>query len=127
MGKRLILVDSQREWLNQSSDALSSYGYEVQTAADLEQAFEHIQEQVPHLLLLNGSQIKDLSQFRRIVKGCSAAGCRLVVMVPGTLSLSNLRRMFKAGAHDCITKPFDSHTLKAAVEMGLSARKKRGH
>lgn len=124
MGRKLIIVDTEQDWLEQSSDLLLDYGYEVKTARGLEEGLKYIREEAPHLVLINRSRIKNLSELKRIVGSCGLRDSRLVVMVPGKLEISTLKKMLKAGAYDCITKPFDTRTLRETVEMALAAKKR---
>jgi DNA-binding NtrC family response regulator len=124
MPRKLIIIDNQRDWLKRSSDLLSDHGYEVKIATNLEEGLKFMHQQAPHLVLINSSQIGNLSQLRRIVESCSLPDCRIVVMVPGKLEIPKLSKMFKAGADDCITKPYDSQTLKAMVEKELVAKRR---
>ncbi len=115
-GLRILVVDDEPEIRDVFSEHLQVRGYEVQQAADGEEALRLIPEFRPHVVLLDIAMpgLSGVETLRRI-KGLSLETS--VVMVSGVQDEETARRTLAMGAADYVTKPVDFQYLESVLEI----------
>ncbi|HXK19863.1 MAG TPA: sigma-54 dependent transcriptional regulator [Polyangiaceae bacterium] len=116
---RLLIVDddaSGRRWL---AKLLTKEGYEVDVAADGNEALRLIAERAPTLVItdLNMPKMSGLELLERVRAQSPEVA---VVMVTAQDRVASAVAAMRAGAHDYLTKPFDFDTLRLSVERTLA-------
>ena len=116
---RLLIVDddaSGRRWL---AKLLMKEGYEVDVAADGNEALQLIAERAPSLVITDltmpGMNGLELLQYVRERSPEIA-----VVLVTAQDRVASAVAAMRAGAHDYLTKPFDFDALRLSVERTLA-------
>ncbi len=114
---RVLVVDDDEAVRQICVEVLSNAGFEVASAATLEQARRAIRERRPDVMLLDvvlpdGEGFTFLEELK-----AERAGSRLAVMfVSARTETSAKIRALKLGGEDYLTKPFDALELCARVE-----------
>ncbi len=111
---RVLVVDDDsniREILNRF---LSERGFDVQTAADGEEALESVPTFQPDIVLLDIRMPKmdGIEALEKIVGGGFDCG---VIMISGEADLDVAKNTLTAGAADFIYKPFDLDYLETSL------------
>lgn len=124
MKQVILIVDSEKSWLNFSKTILEKNGYIVLTAVDVQSA-QRLLELEPNnkinLILIDIKSIEendDISKFRNW--STDDAKRSIVVLFPIGLTTVKARIAFKAGASDCVDKPYDEDALLALIEQILA-------
>ena len=122
-GEPVLVVDDDPETLRYVRKALSEAGYRVIVTADPEEALPLVEENRPHLVLLDlmlpGS---DGIELMRDILGVSNVP---VIFLSAYGRDRVVARAFEAGALDYIVKPFSPTELVARVRAAL--RRRAGH
>lgn len=121
---RILVVDDTPETVEVIVRNLSSRGYVVFTAGDVDGAIERLAQTPVELVITDfrmprGSGLTLVRHVRENLKDTE------VVMITGFASVGGAVEAVKAGAEDYLTKPFTEHELLAAVERALAKLRHR--
>lgn len=120
MAARILVVDDDADMVMLLEIALRNAGYEVDTAADGEQALAAVAARAPDLVLLDVTlPVLDGWQVLRRLKEDPRTGAIPVVMLTARTSERDLIRGQLEGAVRYIHKPFELDRLLAAVAEAL--------
>lgn len=120
MSHRILVVEDNQPNRELLCDWLESEGFEVLSAANLEQAFAVLQCEPPHAVLLDvqlGSEdglalaawIRRQPELREIP----------IIAVTAHAMVTDHERVLQAGCNACISKPVDFRALAAQIERWL--------
>ena len=116
-GRRILVVDDDPEALRYVRHALSEADYDAIVTADPEEALALMQENSPHLVLLDlmlpGADGLELMRDLRRLANVP------VIFLSGYGTDEAIARAFESGADDYIVKPFSSTELVARVRAAL--------
>jgi len=119
-GKRILVVDDNRDVLRLVDEALTAAGYEVTTAASGGEAVRQGTRVLPSLVLLDiGLPDYDgFTVYQRLRERPAALDCPIIFLTAqGDISSRLLG--FQQGAVDYIVKPFHVRELLARVKVHL--------
>ena len=118
MGKRVLIVDDEKNMRWVLGQALSAEGFDVSEAVDGMSALAAVAEQEPDVMVLdhrmpepNGMEV--LRKLR--AKGMSFP----IIMLTAHGNVATAVEAMKAGASEYLTKPFDLEELKLAIDKAL--------
>jgi two-component system, NtrC family, response regulator AtoC len=118
MGKRVLIVDDEKNMRWVLGQALSAEGFDVSEAVDGMSALAAVAEQEPDVMVLdhrmpepNGMEV--LRKLR--AKGASFP----IIMLTAHGNVATAVEAMKAGASEYLTKPFDLEELKLAIDKAL--------
>lgn len=113
-GVRILAVDDDYDSLMLLSMLLSRQGAEVETASSVDEAFEHLRQRRPHLLVSdvcmpgeNGVEL--LGRMRSMFGDIPAIACT------GQTAVMDRDLTLAAGFEAHVTKPYDPRELVRAV------------
>jgi DNA-binding response OmpR family regulator len=111
---RVLVVDDEPDAVELLTEFLTAKGYEVITASNGEEALRRLQEDRPHLILLDVRMPKmdGLEVLRRAREIDQAVG---IIMVTAVHEEETGRRALQMGAFDYITKPLDLKYLEQSL------------
>ena len=116
--KRILLVDDDESlrWVTQAQ--LQQGEFEVNAAADGNEALKNIQQAPPDLVItdLKMSGMSGLELLRKIRTDYPEI---LVILVTAFGTVENAVEAMKAGAYDYVTKPVNMDELRLIVSRGL--------
>lgn len=128
MGKRILVVDDERDILEFVSYNLSREGYEVYTAENGAAALEVAERVRPHLILLDSMMpVMDGRQTCEAIRRHPALKDTMIVFLSAVDEEENQVNSYRAGADDYITKPVRMRVLcsrVAAIMKRLDERTK---
>jgi DNA-binding NtrC family response regulator len=117
---RLLVIDHNSQWLDFAKRTLQRAGYAVAVATDLVEAFRIHPGNDFDLILIGLDQVEqNLSTFTELARK-KAQSRHFVVMFPIYRTLDRGRVAFRAGAYDCIDKPFEGKALLDLVSEQLT-------
>ena len=135
MKKKILVVDDDPDIVLMLKDRLEGDGYETVTASDGKQAIDVIEQESPHLVLLDlnlprisGLDVlhhlfpkKDLPSSRDRISGASDRnGPDLpIIVMTANATIENAVEAMKTGAYDFLTKPIDFDHLGIVVKKAL--------
>lgn len=108
MGNRIIIIDDDRELVDELAGILKSHGYEVDCAYDGEAGLSKISTATPDLVLLD-LRMKGMSGFRVADKlSCSAGASAIpIIAMSGFYTPEEYALILRiCGIRRCVTKPF---------------------
>ena len=112
----ILLIDHDEEWLGSAQPVLEALGYAVQTAKSAEEALNLLDE-VYDVILMNWVQAdQERVLLQRLARPRSSNPRCVVVMFPVQQLPGRMRLVFRAGAYDCVDKPFDQEDLIELIE-----------
>jgi DNA-binding response OmpR family regulator len=113
---RILLVDHDEEWLSSARSVLEALGYEIETSKSIAEALAL--PDVYDLMLMNWIQAdQERLLLHRLARPESPASAPcVVVMFPIQKLPQRMRAVFKAGAYDCVDKPFSKDDLITLVK-----------
>jgi two-component system NtrC family response regulator len=118
MGFKILIIDDEPTLRDSLEIALSSSGYEVQTARTGEEGWELFQRENPDLVLLdhwlpgmNGDQVL------KMMKENNPEVPVIIMTAQGSVELAV--QAMKMGAFDFLVKPFELDQIEALVQRGL--------
>ncbi len=119
--KKILIADDNRQIRLLVNVALRNGGYEIIEAEDGEDTLEKAVAQRPDLILLDVTMPKldGFEVLRFLRKRPETTDCH-VVMLTTAAQRRDVERARQEGAEDYITKPFEAHELREAVERLLS-------
>jgi DNA-binding NtrC family response regulator len=118
MGKRVLIVDDEKNMRWVLGEALTGAGYEVAEAADGKAALAAVSEQEPDIMVLDHRMPAPdgMEVLRRVrAKGSSFP----VIMLTAHGNVETAVEAMKAGASEYLTKPFDLEELKLTIQKAL--------
>jgi two-component system KDP operon response regulator KdpE len=117
VGKRILVVDDDRQLLRALRINLSARGYDVDVAPDGAAALAVASRQPPDLIIVDlGLPDMDGVQVVRGIRGWSTAP---IIVLSARLVEQSKVQALDAGADDYVTKPFGMDELLARVRAGL--------
>lgn len=119
-GKRILVVDDDRENVELLTDCLAKNGYTVTSAGEAQGALHRIRAWKPHLILLdiNMPGISGLELIPKI-RAVTADEYVAIVLLTANMSLDDVVHGLDTGADDYVTKPFRAQELIARVRTML--------
>jgi two-component system response regulator AtoC len=126
--KKILIVDDDSSIRFALTQALRSWNYEPETAANLAEARRLLGEEAPDVVLLDidlpdGSGLDFLTEIKALEADT------IVVMITGNVDVKHTIAALRGGAHDFIGKPVRLEelrvTLKNALEIGSLRREVR--
>jgi diguanylate cyclase (GGDEF)-like protein len=122
-GKRVLVVDDDRENVELLSEYLTREGHSVTTAADGEQALHKVKAWKPHLILLdvNMPGITGLELIPR-VRSLTNDDYTSIILVSANMTMEDVSKGLDAGADDYLTKPFRAQDLLPRVRCGIKLK-----
>jgi len=118
MGKRVLIVDDEKNMRWVLGQALSTEGFEVAEAADGQAALDSVAEQEPDIMVLDHRMpAPDGMQVLRTLRGKGLTFP--IIMLTAHGNVATAVDAMKAGASEYLTKPFDLEELKLAIEKAL--------
>jgi two-component system cell cycle response regulator len=117
---RILVADDDRTSRTILARALTSWGYEVVTAADGDEAFQVMDaDDAPPLAVLDWMMpgLDGVDVCRRI-RAAHHAGPPYLILLTARDGKDDLANGLDAGADDYVSKPFDAQELKARMEVG---------
>lgn len=120
MKKRILIADDEKSVVKILRDRCLHWGYEVETAADGEEALKKLKRFRPHLLFLDlkmptMSGMHVLEESRRL-----KLNVRILILT-ALQSETLVSTCLARGAHGYIVKPFNLQHIKESVESILSS------
>jgi DNA-binding response OmpR family regulator len=113
---RILLIDHDDQWIEKARLVLAGLGYEVQGAATITDALAL--SDVYDLILMNWAQADhELLLLSKLAQPDVANSPCVVVMFPIQKSPQRMRAVFKAGAYDCVDKPFEKREIVELVDI----------
>src|ERR1700684_1010727 len=122
---RILVVDDEADIRGLLKEILSEEGYEVEVAANAEQARAARARQTPDLVLLDiwMPDVDGITLLREW-SSANADGCP-VVMMSGHGTVETAVEATRLGAFDFVEKPLSLAKLLRTVERALDARSRR--
>lgn len=122
----ILLVEDNRQIMNANRRMLELHGYDVRSAATIEEARLGIAEETPDLIILDimlpdGSGLDFCRQLKSSTRGIPVLF--LSVLAENADVVVGLR----AGGDDYLSKPYDFEVLLARVEALLRRTRRNGH
>jgi two-component system, NtrC family, response regulator AtoC len=118
MGKRVLIVDDEKNMRWVLGQALSGEGFDVSEAVDGASALAAVAEQEPDVMVLDHRmpEPNGMEVLRRLrAKGASFP----IIMLTAHGNVATAVEAMKAGASEYLTKPFDLEELKLAIDKAL--------
>jgi len=124
MTERLLVVDDERSMREFLEIMLTGEGYEVNTAASGEDAYDIYRKDRPDLVLTDvrmpGMSGLDLIREIRAIDPSAP-----IIAITAYASAHDAIRAVREGAYDYISKPFQIEDLRAVIRNALEARRLR--
>jgi two-component system, NtrC family, response regulator AtoC len=118
MGKRVLIVDDEKNMRWVLGQALSSDGFDVAEAVDGTSALEAVAEQEPDVMVLDHRMpAPDGMEVLRRLRSKDATFP--IIMLTAHGNVATAVEAMKAGASEYLTKPFDLEELKIAIDKAL--------
>jgi len=119
---RVLVIDDELGIRLGCQRALSSAGYDVETAASGEEGLNKLRENGFDLVLLDVMMpgIGGIEALKQIAELDPSLVC-IIITGYGTVELAV--QAIRQGAYDFVTKPFDLDTLLLTVEQGMEKRR----
>ena len=112
MGKTIMVVDDEKEVLDEMEAWLGDLGYQVMTAKNAEEGMRKLDRSSAHLLLLDINMPKKdglsmLSELKRNIKTSAIP----VIMLTARVETGAILEAMEMKACDYVTKPFNEEEL----------------
>jgi DNA-binding response OmpR family regulator len=116
--KRVVIIDDDRELLDELKEALSGDVYEVVTLQDPQAAIESVRSMKPHLIVVDLKMPKKTGfQLASELRGFSeVAGVPIVGMTGVFIEAEHHLLMNMCGIRHCLKKPFSPQEAMAEIE-----------
>lgn len=119
---RILVVDDEEGIRESINEFLRSVGFLSFTSAEPCQALEIIKNQFIHLVILDLHLSEaDGTELQQRIAALSPDTA--VIIITGYESLDSVRKTFKAGAYDYLTKPINLSTLENVVKNCLERQR----
>lgn len=123
---RVLVADDDRMATAILSAALRPWAFDLLIVHDGESAWQALEEQHPHLAILDwempGADGPELCRRARQSAACAGT---YIILLTAREGRANLIRGLEAGADDYVTKPFDREELVARVQVGVRVARLR--
>jgi diguanylate cyclase (GGDEF)-like protein len=115
-GKRILVVDDDRENIALLTEFLSREGHTVTSASEGQGALHRLRAWKPHLILLdiNMPGISGIDLIPKI-RAATADDYVAIILVSSNMAIEDVTKGLDAGADDYLTKPFRPQELLARV------------
>ena len=126
-GEPILIVDDNVQNLKLARVILTNEGFDVQTAADAEEALALLRTSRPHLILMD-LQLPGMDglQLTRQLKGDGATrGIRIIALTAYAMK-GDEEKAFAAGCDGYVSKPIDTERLPEIVRSHLSGLAEAG-
>ncbi|MCX8007778.1 MAG: sigma-54 dependent transcriptional regulator [Coriobacteriia bacterium] len=118
MGRRVLIVDDEKNMRWVLGEALRSAGYETVEAADGKEALAAVADAPPDLMVLDHKM--PAPDGMEVLKRVRAKGLTFpIIMLTAHGNVQTAVEAMKAGATEYLTKPFDLEELKLVIEKAL--------
>ncbi len=120
MNTKILIVDDNEDIVMMLEDRLRASGYDTCSAADGPQALERIEQDSPHLVLLDIDLpvLSGLEVLKRLARQKQLEELPVVVMTAhGSIQVAV--EAMKEGAYDFLTKPLDKDHLLIVIKKAL--------
>lgn len=115
MAVTVLVVDDERAHREFLSRWLTSWGYEVSTAADARSALESMLA-APADILLTDIKMADLDGLWLAERVRAKWPQTPIIMTTGVMDVETVARAQRLGAVDYVTKPFGKELMRQALE-----------
>jgi PAS domain S-box-containing protein len=117
LGRRVLVVDDNRDGAEMISEMLAEVGYEVQIAGDASQALSAAHAFRPHLAILDiGLPVMDGYALGRELRARAGDGAPIMIALSGYGQERDQRRSREAGFTLHLVKPVDAERLAYLVD-----------
>jgi DNA-binding NtrC family response regulator len=118
MGKRVLIVDDEKNMRWVLGQALSSDGFDVAEAVDGTSALDAVAEQEPDVMVLDHRM--PAPDGMEVLRKLRSRGVAFpIIMLTAHGNVATAVEAMKAGASEYLTKPFDLEELKIAIDKAL--------
>jgi CheY-like chemotaxis protein len=118
--RRVLVVDDVAGNRSMLGALLSALGFDVDEAADGQQALERVQARAPHLVLMDAAMpVLDGLEATPRLRARECWRELPIVIVSAAVSEADRHRCLEAGASGFIAKPVDRDTLLDALQQWL--------
>jgi two-component system response regulator AtoC len=118
MGKRVLIVDDEKNMRWVLGQALSAEGFDVAEAVDGQSALDSVAEQEPDIMVLDHRM--PAPDGMEVLRKLRAKGLMFpIIMLTAHGNVATAVEAMKAGANEYLTKPFDLEELKLAIDKAL--------
>jgi two-component system cell cycle response regulator len=122
--ERILVVDDHPDNVEIITARLSSRGFHVETATNGQEALQRVQENPPHLILLDVMMpLMDGYEVSRRIKNDEALPYIPIILVTARDSTQDKVEGLDAGADDYLTKPVNFPELEARVRSMLRIKR----
>jgi DNA-binding NtrC family response regulator len=120
MKAKILIVDDDPDIATMLEDRLQASDYGTVTACDGVQALEKVEQEAPHLMLLDLDmpRLTGLEVLKRLPKVRPAEDLPVIVMTAHG-SIETAVEAMKDGAYDFLTKPLDKDHLLIVIDKAL--------
>ncbi len=120
MGKKILVVDDEKDYQKLVKLTLEQAGFSVTTASDGEEALVKLEKEPPALMILDLNMPRmDGYEVCRRVRSDSRLRALPIIMLTVRRKPREQVKGLELGADDYMTKPFDSQELLARIEAVL--------
>jgi PAS domain S-box-containing protein len=124
-GESIVVIDDEAEQRHIASMLLNQLGYTVITAADVEEAFEYLEDRSADLFILDmvmEPKLDGLDTYKKILEKFPGAKA---IITSGFSETERVREAQRLGAGEYIRKPYTMKKLSRAIRKELNRGKKR--
>ena len=128
MNAKILIVDDDRDITTMLEDRLQASDYGTLVASDGVQALEKVEQEAPHLMLLDLDmpRLGGLEVLKRLPTVKQAEDIPVIVMTAHG-SIEAAVEAMKHGAYDFLTKPLDKDHLLLVIGKALEAHEAVEH
>ncbi len=120
MGKRVLLVEDEKNIILGVSTCLEAVGYDVHVEEDGEKALKFVENEKPDLILLDLMLPKvDGFEVCRVLKGSEENRNIPVIVLTALAGEEDRQRIMEVGADSYMTKPFRPQELWDEIKKHL--------
>ncbi|MGH7260760.1 MAG: sigma-54-dependent transcriptional regulator [Nitrospiraceae bacterium] len=118
---KILVVDDDADIVTVLRDRLDAWGYATVSANDGLRALELIEQETPHLMLLDLEmpKLSGLDVLKRMAQSRPTGHDMPVIVMTAHGTITAAVQAMKQGAHDFLTKPFDVDHLAIVVQKAL--------
>jgi DNA-binding NtrC family response regulator len=118
---KILVVDDDADIVTVLRDRLDAWGYATICANDGLRALELIEQETPHLMLidLEMPKLSGLDVLKRMAQNRPTGHDMPVIVMTAHGTITAAVQAMKQGAHDFLTKPFDVDHLSIIVQKAL--------
>ncbi|MGM0442170.1 MAG: response regulator [Elusimicrobiota bacterium] len=119
--KRIIIIDDNKEFLDEVAEALKNNGYRVDSSTTGKEGLELVRENKPDLILLD-LKLRNTSGFKvaeTLKKNKDTADIPIIAMTGYFSKEDRKYAVSMSGIKKCLTKPFDLDILFEEIEKAI--------